>query len=119
MKLELEELKKISEEKSKKVRERKENLEELPKIIRELEAQIRKGYSLFFDENVFSKKELQIMESAPTKLKTAMYKFYHQSLGKSVQESSISISIGGTFQLKKNSMRFTSLGNQGFSIVTL
>ncbi len=96
MKEELESLRKQAEEKAGKVKQRRESLEELPKVIREIEAHLRKGYSLFFDEPLLSKKDMSVMEGAPRKLQVAMHKFYHQSLRRDQSEPQISININGT-----------------------
>ena len=75
MKAELETLVKKASEKSLILKEKRGSLEELPKIVREIEAHIRKGYSLFFDTQVHSKKQLTAIATAPPKLQIAFDRF--------------------------------------------
>lgn len=54
-------------------------MQELPKVIKEMESNIRKAYSLFFHEKLLSKQELITIENAPQRLNLAMQRFYNST----------------------------------------
>lgn len=79
MKKELEELTRKANEKAAILFQRKSNLLELPKVIKEIETTIRKAYTQFFDEKILSKQELITISKAPKRLNLAIQRFYNAS----------------------------------------
>lgn len=55
--------------------QQRENMQELPKVVKEMETSIRKAYALFFHEKLLSKQDLVTIASAPSKLNLAMQRF--------------------------------------------
>ena len=80
MKQELQKLTSIANEKSAMLYHKKASMEELPKVIQDIEGSIRKAYSLLFNEKVMSKQEIVAMSEAPSKMQVSLNKFQSSSL---------------------------------------
>lgn len=89
----LERLKKTATEKGTALKDKRNSLEELPKIVREIEEHIRKGYSLFFETQLQSKKELVAISNAPSKLQVAYERFKTACLSEGMTKGAISLSV--------------------------
>lgn len=93
MKKELESLSNLASEKAALLYKRKENMQELPKVIKEMETNIRKAYSLFFNEKIMSKQELVTIANAPLRLNLAMQRFHNATKSKDGDHPIKSLSI--------------------------
>ena len=93
MKKELESLSSMTNEKAAIFNKRKENMQELPKVIKEMETNIRKAYSLFFNEKIMSKQELITIANAPLRLNLAMQRFHNSTKSKHLDNPIRSLTI--------------------------
>lgn len=93
LKQELESLDEQVKIKEEMVKERKSNLEELPKVVSQIEGHLRKSYSLFFGENNPSKQDLVSIEDSPKDFKIAIMKFYNAAMGDGKTNGITSVSI--------------------------
>ena len=93
MKKELQTLSSTANEKAALLYQRKENMHELPKVIKDMETNIRKAYSLFFNEKIMSKQELMTIACAPQRLNLAIQRFHNATKSKIADNPIKNVSI--------------------------
>lgn len=93
MKQELERLSSIANEKSAVLYQRKQNMDQLPQVIEDIEGSIRKASSLLFNEKLMSKQEIVAISEAPAKMQIALNKFQSEQLSTSDRKIVASVSV--------------------------
>lgn len=80
-------------QKTKSVRDRLTNLEELPKIVKNIETELRKGYSLFFQDNLLSGEEVRALQESPSRLQIFVNKFHSWTANGSLNKEVVRVSL--------------------------